>query len=219
MSLIGNEVNFLLFKSTFKDFPVFSTSEIGKYFPDFDAKNLVRWQEKGYLLKVRNKWYCFADYPWDERQLYWVANRIYSPSYISLESALSFYGLIPEGVFTFQSVSTLKTNAFQTPLGHFSYASVKPDWYFGYRMKPVGRLYFAIADPAKALLDLLYLRPELHSEVQFEALRLNMEAIRQQLDIPTYQLYLNEFCGPSVQRRGRRLLTYLLQYQHNAFAR
>ncbi len=212
-------MNFLVFKATFQDYPVFSISEIDKYFPGFDTKNLVRWQEKGYVLKVRNKWYCFADRRWDERQLYWVANRIYAPSYISLESALSFYGLIPEGVFTFQSVSTLKTNAFQTPIGHFSYANVKPDWYFGYRMAAAGRLYFAIADPAKALLDLLYLRPELHADAQFEALRLNMAAIREQLDMPTYQLYLDKFCGPSVQRRGRRLLTYIQQYQTDAFAR
>lgn len=210
-------MNFLSFKSTFQDYPVFSISEIGKYFPHFDAKNLVRWQEKGYVVKVRNKWYCFADRQWDERQLFWVANRIYSPSYVSLEAALSYYHLIPEGVFIIQSVSTRKTNTFRTPVGHFSYATLKPDWYFGYRMEKTGHLFFAIAEPAKALLDLLYLRPELQDEVQFEALRLNMAELRTALDITRYQLYLEKFAGPALQGRGRRLLTYLQRYGAYAF--
>lgn len=212
-------MNFLTFKSAFQDYPVFSISEINKHFPYFDAKNLVRWQEKGYVVKVRNKWYCLADRQWDERQLYWVANRIYSPSYVSLEAALSYYNLIPEGVFTIQSVSTRKTNRFQTPIGHFVFANVKPRWYFGYRMEKTGHLFFAIAEPAKALLDLLYLRPELQDEVQFEALRLNMAELYTVLDVPRYQLYLENFAGPALRSRGRRLLAYIRQSGPYAFSR
>lgn len=202
-------MNLLEFKTTFQDYPVFSRLEIEKYFPGFDPKNLVRWQEKGYVQKVRNNWYCFSDRQWNESQLYWVANRIYTPSYISLEAALSHYKLIPEGVFTIQSVSTRKTNAFQTSIGNFSYGSVKPAWYFGYRMEKNGPFYFAIAEPAKALLDLLYLRPELQTDVQFEALRLNIAEIQATLDIARYRLYLEQFAGPAVQARGRRLLAFI----------
>lgn len=202
-------MDFLSFKSTFEEFPVFSTTEISKYYPRFDAKNLVRWQEKGYLLKVRNKWYCFSDRPWNERQLFWAANRIYSPSYISMETALSFYGLIPEGVFTIQSVSTLKTNTFQTPIGSFNYGKIKTAWYFGYRMEQVGKFYTAIANPAKALLDLLYLRPELQTDDHFEALRLNIAELHTLLDIPTYTMYLENFAGPALKHRGRKLLAFL----------
>ncbi|MCB0574465.1 MAG: hypothetical protein KDC61_07855 [Saprospiraceae bacterium] len=202
-------MNFLTFKSTFQDYPVFSRTEIKKHFPNFDPKNLVRWQKKGYLLKVRNNWYCFEDHQWDERQLFWVANRIYTPSYISLEAALSYYGLIPEGVFTMQSISTRKTNTFATPIGHFTYATVKPSWYFGYQMKESGRLYCAIAEPAKALLDLLYLRPELQTDDQFDALRLNMAEVHAVLDIPKYRHYLETLAGPALQDRGRRLLAFI----------
>ncbi len=211
-------MNFLTFKSTFQGYPVFSNSEIEKYFPGFDAKNLVRWQAKGYLTKVRNNWYSFADRQWDERHLYWVANRIYAPSYLSLEAALSHYRLIPEGVFTLQSVTTRKTSAFQTPIGHFSYASVKPSWYFGYRMEKAGGLFFAIAEPAKALLDLLYLRPDLQAASQFEALRLNIPEVLQVLDLQLFQAYLDQLGSPALHTRARRLLAFLQQQPAHASA-
>ena len=81
--------------------------------------NLVRWQEKGYILKLRNRWYAFNDAESSENMEWLAANLIYSPSYISLHTALSWYNLIPEMIATTTSVTTRKTNKFSTPLGIF----------------------------------------------------------------------------------------------------
>ena len=90
---------------------LFSTTDIRKAFPSFDARRLVEWQHKGYIHKIINRWYKFSDVPTEERLMLWTANRIYHPSYVSMETALSYYGLIPEAVYTITAVSTLKTKS------------------------------------------------------------------------------------------------------------
>jgi hypothetical protein len=86
---------------------------------------------------------------------------------------------------------------------------MKPRFYFGYRMEPVANLNAAVADPAKALLDLLYLRPELAGEDQFEGLRLNLPELHRVLDRQWMERYLLLFAHPALTRRARRLLRYL----------
>ena len=108
-------MSYYYFRETFYPFKLFSLIDIKKVFPKFDSRRLVEWQQKGYIKKVINRWYIFADVPVDDHLRYWVANRIYQPSYISMETALSYYGLIPEAVYTTTAVSTLKTSTFNTP--------------------------------------------------------------------------------------------------------
>jgi predicted transcriptional regulator of viral defense system len=103
-------MNFLKFKFVMQQFPVFSVREIEKHFPRFDSRRLVEWQQKDYIQKLRNRYYRFTDYPLNEEGLFYCANTIYKPSYVSLESALSIYGFIPEGVFQITSCTTLKTS-------------------------------------------------------------------------------------------------------------
>lgn len=202
-------MRFYDFHKTFSAYPVFSRIEIAKHFPDFAPRNLVRWQEKGYVKKVRNNWYCFSEREFDERQLFWVSNQIYAPSYISLETALSHYGLIPERVFTIQGLTTRKTQYFETPIGNFYYQSIRPSLNFGYRLQKTGNLYFKIADPAKALLDLLYLRPELKSPGHIEELRLNRFELDQVLDLGLLQKWLAAFDNRALERRVDALVQWL----------
>ncbi|NJN33579.1 MAG: hypothetical protein HC817_04325 [Saprospiraceae bacterium] len=110
-------MNFQVFRTTFKDYPVFSKKEIEKLFPTFDAKNLVNWQKKNYVQKIRNEWYRLNEYSLDTLTLYFISNQLYNPSYVSLETALSHYGFIPEGVFRITAITTLKTQFFDTSIG------------------------------------------------------------------------------------------------------
>lgn len=209
-------MNFLDFKNTFQGFPVFSTLDIRKYDPGFNVRNLVRWQDKRYLLRIRNNWYTFSDQRWEEVLLFWAANRIYAPSYISLESALSYYHLIPEGVFSIQSVSPLKTNLFQTPIGNFQYSNVKPFWFFGYQMVKIQQFYAAVAEPEKALLDLLYLRPELETAVQFEALRLNMFELKSLFNPERFEAYVQASNNKALSARALNLMLFIQNYHSHA---
>lgn len=84
-----------------------------------------------------------------------IANHILGPSYVSLESALSFHGLIPEQVYETTSVTTKATRKFATPLGTYSYTRL-PLPYYSYGMRSVEtgmQQRFLIASPEKALFD------------------------------------------------------------------
>ena len=186
--------------------------EVEKAFPGFDRNALTRWQNAGYLLKIRNGFYRLAERPiTSESELFFIANRIYTPSYVSLQSALSWHGLIPEGVFTVTSVSTLKTQSFQTPLGNFSWLHLKPDLFFGYQLEAFGDFRFKVADPAKALLDLIYLRPALTDAAHFHELRLNFFELREKFSAADFEGYLSIFNAKSLNNRAKSLLKFLIE--------
>ena len=77
------------FQDKMSPFRVFSVQDVKKQFPSMNLMNLVRWQEKGYILKLRNRWYAFNNAKSSENMVWLAGNLIYSPSYISLHTALS----------------------------------------------------------------------------------------------------------------------------------
>jgi hypothetical protein len=84
-----------------------------------------------------------------------IANHILGPSYVSLESALSYHGLIPEKVYEIASVTTKAKRRFSTPLGVYSYTRL-PLPYYSYGIRSVeggNQQRFLIASPEKALFD------------------------------------------------------------------
>ena len=171
-------MKYLEFKEALKNKTVFNYSDIRKVAPAFHRKRLVEWQKAGYITKIRNGYYCFADQVLSEPFLYYLANQLYKPSYLSLASALSFYNLIPEGVFSISSVGTLKTTLFNTAYGRFEYRSIKPSLFFGYRLANMNSFTIKIAEPEKMILDYCYLmKPE--NVTDFESLRINKEALIQ----------------------------------------
>ncbi|MCC5935275.1 MAG: hypothetical protein JJU35_13595 [Balneolales bacterium] len=187
-------ISYQHFHTAMKMFPVFPLVEIRKRVPNFDTRRLVEWQAKGYVIKIRNGWYAFADEPVNEQLSWYAANRIYPYSYISLETALSYYGFIPEGVFQVTSCSTLKTNRFNTPLGHFKYRHIKPSLFLGYRLLSFRNTVIKFAEPEKTLIDYLYLHPKLKHADDFVALRWNSTEINATVDfnrLRTYETYIN----------------------------
>ncbi|HRI60856.1 MAG TPA: hypothetical protein PK228_14055, partial [Saprospiraceae bacterium] len=184
-------MNFYEFRNTFFAQKVFSTKDIAKEWADFNFVNLVNWQDKGYILKLRNTWYAFPDTLKTEADLFFLANRLQRPSYVSLETALRYYNWIPESVFSITSVTTAKPAEWRTPLGHFVYRSIKPSLFFGYQTVEGRDAAFNIADPEKTLLDLLYFNPHLVEAPDFEGLRLNREEIFERLDLSRLNNYLS----------------------------
>ena len=115
-------------------------------------EELIRLKNGFYL--ITNKLESLSAIPYEQ-----VANLLYGPSYVSLDWALSFYGMIPERVHTITSVTMGKNKEFQTPVGYFHY-QVTP-----FRSYSVGITHmqsvdfiggFLIATPEKALADLVY---------------------------------------------------------------
>jgi hypothetical protein len=84
---------------------------------------------------------------------------LYGPSYVSLESALAFYGLIPERVYAVRSVTFKRAKHFSTPLGYFDYVTVPQDYFpNGIHLEVIDKEYaFLIASPEKTLCDMIVL--------------------------------------------------------------
>lgn len=202
-------MNYTEFRDEMKAFPNFSVREIEKHFPGFDNRRLVEWQKKGYIQKLRNRYYYFSDQEVDESFLYYTANQLYHPSYVSLESALSRYGFIPEGVFQITSCTTLKTNSFNTPVGNFSYRHLKPSLFFGYQLEEWDDHRYAIAEPEKSLIDYLYLHNEVNEIADIEALRWNATEINNRISMQTLNSYETHINSPALSKRLNTLKTYL----------
>ncbi len=205
-------MTFLDFQRTFADVPIISLMSIKMHFPNFDSNTLTRWQKKGYIEKLRNGYYHLTNQKiTGNADLFFIANKIYQPSYISLHSALNWYGLIPEGVFEITSISTRKTKTFQTPQGTFSYKSIRKNIFFGFQLEETNNHWYKIANPTKAILDLLYLYPHLDSEEDFYELRLNKQITTGKIKWDLVEIYLNYFNSKALTKRMRTFKKYLDQ--------
>lgn len=109
----------------------------------------------GVIVRIKKGLYCFGEglrrEPLSREQ---IANLIYGPSYISLDYALGYHGLIPERVEIVTSVATRRSRTFETPLGSFSYRMLRETRYAtGAILEVMGSTTFLIATPEKALVD------------------------------------------------------------------
>jgi predicted transcriptional regulator of viral defense system len=156
--------------------PVFNSSLLlaGDVTPLDLRKQLCRWVRSGRLLQIRRGLYTLAN-PFRKvtPHPFLVANRIKRASCISLQSALSFYNMIPEYVPVVTSVTTGRPERFETPLGGYLFKHISSAWFSSFRNIDLGEGQWAlIATPEKALLDLIYLTPGAHNLDYLEELRL-----------------------------------------------
>jgi len=207
------------FQQQLSHYPVFSLQDVRKALPSFSYRQLDRWEKSGYLRKIRQRYYCFVDHESDQNFLFSAANKIYNPSYISLEMSLKWYGLIPEEIFQITSVSTRKTTSFSTPVGNFKYQQLKPSLFFGYRLLAGGEdspslasrkePMILMAELEKAILDYLYLNPRLKTADDFRGMRINVEELQRKMDGQKLNRYLDAFGSKALRRRSELFLKTL----------
>lgn len=199
-------MNYLYFKQNWFEFVCFNTNQIYAWQPNFDRNNLTRWVKRGLLIRLRQGLYTFPDYKRKPDSSYYFANHIYKPSYISLHTALSFYGLIPEAVVQITSITSLKTAIFKNEFGEYSYSTVKNELMFGYSLKPIadGR-EIKFAKPEKALLDLLYLYSFYNTEQEMLELRLDEDFIHNELDVDLLKIFLAKYKSKALENRLSKL--------------
>ena len=199
-------MNFIHFKNSLRQFPVFSVADIRSTYGDFDRRRLSEWQKKGYIQKIIKGYYLFSDVAMNENTLFAIANKIYKPSYISLETAMSHYQLIPESIYMITSVSTKRTYLFETPLAPFSYRAIKPALFFGYTLLPGG---IKIAFMEKAILDFFYLNPSVQTENDFSSLRVNREEVLDRMNKKRLSDYIHRFNRKRLSKRMDQFLEWL----------
>lgn len=129
--------------------------------------------KKGLFVKLRSGLYILADYPPNH---YLIANRLCQPSYISFDTALSFYGIIPETVYTFTSATVKTTREFKVEDIRFIYHKLKKTVFTGYKSVKYFDNTILIAEPEKALADYLYFVALKKRGLHYE--RLNLKKIK-----------------------------------------
>ena len=202
-----NKMNFIAFKSKMQELVCFNLNQIYAFYPHFDRNNLSRWKKKGYLIALRNGCYTFSDFLGKPDYAYLFANKIYQPSYVSLHSALAFYGIIPEAVVQITSVSSLKTAFFSNPFGEFSYKNLKNELMFGYDLKQMDKKRnLLFATPEKAILDLLYLYSFYNNEKEISELRFNETYMQEDLNVERLNEFTEKFKSNALQKRVNLLL-------------
>lgn len=201
-------MNYIEFHRQWYPLGCFNIQQVYSSCPDFNRHNLRSWEKKGYITKLRKEYYAFVECKSIPDFNRYIANRIYRPSYISLYTALSYYGMIPEAVVSITSVTSLKTAEFKNEFGEYTYNSVKPEIMFGYEPKIMadGRAIL-FAKPEKALLDLLYLNSFYKAENDMAELRLDEDFMNEDFNIELFKNYAAQINSEALNNRVKTLLT------------
>jgi predicted transcriptional regulator of viral defense system len=132
---------------------------------------------------------------------------MYAPSYISLHSALAFYGIIPEAIVRTTAVSSLKKTSFDNAFGYFTYQQILPKLMFGVERKPfLSKHSVSFATPEKAILDLLYLYPQYNNEQELIELRFDEVFMQEDLNIKRLNEFTDKFQSKVLRNRVNLLL-------------
>ncbi|MDD5738974.1 MAG: hypothetical protein PHY72_03585 [Candidatus Pacebacteria bacterium] len=202
-------MQYLELREKLNNFFVFSLADIRKVEAGFDLRRLNEWQSKGYIKKIRRGYYVFSDTKLDEQALFLIANKLYAPSYVSFEMAFSHYGLIPESVYGVTCATTKKTANFKTPLGEFIYHKVKPSLMFGYSLVSYQNQNYKMAEIEKAVLDYLYINPQLETTADFFELRFNAQEFLVKANMQKLNQYLAVFKNKNLNKRVENFLQFI----------
>lgn len=186
-------MNYLQFREQWLDVGCFSIYQLRAWKNDFDGNALSRWVKKGYIAKLRQDWYAFSELQREPDMARFIAGKIYSPSYISLHSALSIYGIIPEAVTQITCVTTNRPTSYSNIFGQFHYQTIKSELYCGYKQVSLSRGgSYLIAEPEKAIVDLLYLYPQFNTADAMRELRFDECWMQDELNRDKLTAYANQ---------------------------
>jgi predicted transcriptional regulator of viral defense system len=162
---------------------VFSYEDLLSFYPEENKESLkamlYRWKQKGWLCSLKRGLYEIT-YPKDFfiPDMY-ISNVLYSPSYVSLETALSNYSIIPEVSMNVTSITTKPTRRFRNKHGLFIYRTVKRNAFAGYHIEKHQDFNVRIAEPEKAFIDFLYFKSFRSEKFDISEERINKDSIAQ----------------------------------------
>jgi predicted transcriptional regulator of viral defense system len=175
----------------------------------YDRSKILKWKNAWYIKQIIRGFYVSSHTTIHQNTLFEISNKIYSPSYISLEMAFSYYKIIPEQAFSITAVSTKKTISFNTELGHFDYKKIKPTLFWWYKTVKIGDSRFNIAELEKAIIDYFYLKDNVKNREDLDALRFDKEAIKEKIDTQKLLKYESIIQSPTLKKRINLLIKYL----------
>ena len=151
-----------------------SSSTILSLYPDLKSKRtkIATLEKANEIIRLkRNMFIVNPDETGMKLSTGLIANHLLAPSYVSMQSALRYYGLIPEAVYTMQSMTFKAARNFNTPVGNFHYQHISKEAYpIGLAQIKEGNVVYIMATPEKALCDLLANMPGVNLRFKKEAL-------------------------------------------------
>lgn len=171
--------------TTLGNIPV-TSSVIASFYPDVKTKfaKVAQLERAGEIIRLRRN--LFVVNP-EETGLPLssglIANHLLAPSYVSMQTALRYYGLIPEAVYTIQSMTFKAAKEFNTPVGNYCYYHISRETYpIGITQIKEGNSVYIMATPEKALCDLIANQPGINLRYKKEALEFLEENLRFDMD-------------------------------------
>jgi len=165
--------------------PLFGAADLAPIGEKREYLNIIlsRYVKRGTMLHLRKNLYVTKSYldNAERRGIFssyveFTANKLYPPSYLSLDYVLHEYNMLTEIPQNLTSVGLRKTDHFSNGLGNFIYHKVKEELYLGFKVVKKGDFSILKATKAKALFDFLYLRKRLLVDKRaVEELRLNLD--------------------------------------------
>jgi predicted transcriptional regulator of viral defense system len=176
------------------------------------GKQLSRWVKAGSLIQIRRGLYAFSnEYGQTRPHPFALANQMKRGSYVSLQSAMAYYQLIPEYVAQVTSITTGRPETVSNPLGDYIFKHVKKELFFGFQtIEMVRGQSIFIARPEKALLDLVYLTAKKDLPEYLQELRLQNADI---LKGDSLWEYAKKSGSPKLRRAVPLILLYLKDLQ------
>lgn len=198
----------------FRNIP-FRLQDLTSVFPDCVNLKMKaqRLERDGHIIRLKHGLYVAS--PQTSRMElspFLLANHVYGPSYVSMQTALRYYGLIPEAVYSVQSMTTGISRNYDNAIATFSYIHVPEKYYnIGVAMSKDGGATFMIATPEKALCDLMVFTSNLNLRFQTSVREYLEEDIRFDMDVlKNLSLSLLEQCA-SVSRK-KTMLNQLIKF-------
>ncbi|MDD5014681.1 MAG: hypothetical protein PHW73_06200 [Atribacterota bacterium] len=137
------------------------------------------------IIQLKNGLYVTTDFfeknKNDVSYSFYLANVIRTPSYVSSWTALQYYNLTTEAIYSVTSVTPKVTRDYQTKVGNFSYQSIKKELFSDFSLIK-GKFDFFIALPSKALFDLLYFRTNQFRSKSAKNIKVLIEELRIEID-------------------------------------
>lgn len=172
---------------------------------------ISRWKKAGRIIQLKRGTYLLAE-PYRKIEVYepYLAGILKRPSYVSLEKALEYHGLIPEAVSVYTSVTTKRPAKFTSKAGIFDYRHIKEPLFWGYESVTVNKQTAFFASPEKALLDFFYLNVVKISYEYLKEMRLQNVG---KINLKKMLAYAQKFGKPGILNAAKITKEYIALYK------
>ena len=192
-----------------ENLPVINTEILlaGSSDPAKAKVQISRWVKSGKLIQLKRGMYILSStYRKIEPFEFMIAASLKQPSYVSLEKALEYHNLIPEGVKDYTSLTTKWQDIFKSKLGVFVYQHIRKELFWGYGSVTLRKQTGFVASPEKALLDLIYVNKIKVTPDYLEEMRLqNLDKINKK----TLINYAMKFNKPGIMRAAKLIVEFI----------